>query len=158
MPGTVHSHQHHLIILQQTMKTQGCNNKIVSYQKSFWISFISIIGLHRKTHRGNNKIHSLLSKIKQESLQDCVRSLFASNWRFNRDSTTSNTHFFNIWHLNSYMSWNFLVITYSFESNIRKLLWSSGVTTLAKNRKTWLLPQRPCGKSEGMTWRLPTAS
>ena len=51
MPGTVHSHQHHLIILQQTMKTQVCNNKIVSYQKS-----VSIIGSHWKTQGCNNKI------------------------------------------------------------------------------------------------------
>ena len=34
----------------------------------------------------------------------------------------------------------------------------SGLTTLAKNRETWLLPQRTWGRSEGMTGRLPPTS
>ena len=38
-----------------------------------------------------------------------------------------------------------------FESQIRVTL--PGLTTLAKNRKTWLLPQRTWGRSEGMTGR-----
>jgi len=37
-------------------------------------------------------------------------------------------------------------------------IWNAGLTTLAKNRETWLLPPRPWGRSEGMTGRLPTAS
>ena len=34
----------------------------------------------------------------------------------------------------------------------------AGLTALAKNRATWLLPQRTSRRNEGTTWRLPTDS
>ena len=35
-------------------------------------------------------------------------------------------------------------------------LLCAGLTTLAKNRETWLLPERTWGRSEGMTGGLPS--
>ena len=60
----------------------------------------------------------------------------------------------------SIMSWETCLFMDFCFSELKSMKFSTrpGLTTLAENRETWLLPQRTWGRSEGMTGRLPTTS